>query len=536
MALPIKNKANIILDLIKSFNEDSKTGVATYEHSVWYDMFFNPMSDQISDLYVIMDFVNKSSSLDELELVVRDSAYQDRLRFALDLSFPEVQTLISNVIDYKISNFNEVRKSAIASRGYIRLYFNSGANVTLSAGLEVQTIAGVRFLTTNSFVDLAPSFDSSEGLYYVDSAIRCTEAGQLGNVETGTIKRITLGAPNLVKAINLQRTKFGRNREADLEVIDRTRTSLMSKRTSLIKGFIDAVSGYDGVQDVAVVLHGNNLMVRREKNAVDVYLIAEEKLQLKEDTFNSVSARYAWERMDNELSFETYPTAYSGANTYAYKLLSQPVIDISGISYSTSPDGVYSSIGSSYTFVQDSTGVWATSVRGHDHVVLDAGAIPNNVWVKVNYTYDRLYKDLQTLFQNYENIAVGADLLIKKGKEIPVDITIYDAKIFAGYTESEVKDVIQSDLSIFFTGGTDSNGTIRLLSKLGASLDKSDLLEVVLAVQGIDRMDTDSFDVKVNGISMGATTSVPLDSFMRLGSVTFVNGNIVVGEINSGGV
>lgn len=536
MAIPVKNKADVLLDLIRSFNQDSKTGVATYEHSVWYDMFFNPMSDQITDLYIIMDFVNKSSSLDELELVVRDPAYQDRLRFALDISFADVQTLISNTIDYKISNFNEIRKSAIASRGYVRLYFNSGNNVTLGAGIEVQTLSGIKFTTINSFTNFTPSFDSGENLYYVDSAIQCSEAGQIGNVETGSIKKLSFGAPNLVKVINLQRTKFGRDRESDLEVIDRTRTSLLSKRTSLLKGFIDTISGYDGVQDVSVILQGNELMRRREKNAVDVYLIAEEKVQTKEDIFNSVSARYAWERLDNELSFETYPTAYSGASTYAYKLLSQPVIDVSGVSYSTSPDGVYSSIGSSYTLNKDTTGVWFSSVRGHDHVVLNAGAIPNNVWVKVNYTYDRLYKDLHTLFQNYENMAVGADLLIKKGKEIPIDITIYDAKIFAGYTESEVKAVIQSDLGIFFTGGTDSNGTVRLMSKLGASLDKSDLLEVVLAVQGIDRMDTDLFDVKVNGVSMGATTSVPLDSFMRLGTVTFVDSNSVVGEISSGGV
>jgi hypothetical protein len=533
MAIPVKSKAEVLLSLIKSFNQDSRTGIATHEHSVWYDNFFNPLADQTADLHIIMDFVNKSSSLDELELIVRDPAYQDRLRFALDISFSDVQTLISNTIDYKISNFNEVRKSAIASRGYVRLYFSSGSNVTLGAGIEVQTLSGIKFTTTNSFSNFTPSFDSTESLYYVDSAIQCTEAGQIGNVDTGSIKKLSFGAPNLVKVLNLQRTKFGRDRESDLEVIDRTRASLLSKRTSLLKGFVDTVSGYDGVQDVSVILQGNDLMKRREKNAVDVYLIAEEKIQTKEDKFNSVSARYAWERMDNELSFDTYPTAYSGADKYAYKLLSQPVINISGISYSTSPSGSYSSIGSSYSFVPDTTGVWASSVRGHDHVVLDAGAIPNNVWVKINYTYDRLYKDLHTLFQNYENYLVGADILIKKGKEIPVDVTIHDAKIFSGYIESEVKDVIESDLRIFFTGGTDSNSVVRLMSKLGASLDKSDLLEVILSVAGIDRMDTDLFDVKINGVSMGATTSVPLDSYMRLNSVAFINNSIVISEINS---
>lgn len=533
MAIPVRSITEILADLIKDFQQDAKTGIPTYKHSFWDDMFFTPLANQTADLEIVIDFISKSRSLDELELVVRDGAYQDRLRFALNLSFPDVQSLISTTINNLISNWNETRKPAKKARGYIRLYFNTGNNITLSSGIEIQTLEGIKFLTKNSFTNFTPLYDATEGLFYIDSAIECNQAGTIGNVEIGTIKQITLGAPNLVKAVNLERTKFGKDIETDLEVIDRNRSGWASKRNSVLKGFIDSVKNYDGVYDVSVILQGDDLMLRTDKNAVDVYLLAEEKVQSKEDIFNSVSARYAWERIDDELNFLTYPTPYSGSDTPAFKLLSQPLISVSAISYSSTPTGSYTDIGSAYTVKQDTTGVWAYSVKGHDHVVINAGIVPNNSWVKVAYTYDRLYKDLQILFNKYENRLIGADLLFKKGKEIPVDITIYDPIIFAGYIVAEVEAVIENDLRLFFEGGTDSNNVVRLLSKLGASFDKSDLLQTALNVQGLDRMNSDLFKVLVNGVEMGETITLPLDSYARLRSVAFVISGSTINEITS---
>lgn len=534
MSIPVKSTVDILTNLIADFQQDSKTGIATYKHSVWWDIFFQPLADQISDMEIIVDFVSRSRSLDELELVVRDASYQDRLRFALNLSFPDVQTLISNTIDNLISNWNEVRRPAVQARGYIRLYFNSSNPVTLSSGIHVQTLDGIQFLTTNSFTSFVPLYDSNEGLYYIDSAIKAVNAGQTGNVEIGSIKQLSGGVPDLVKIINLFRTKFGKDRESDLEVINRNRSAWSARRNSVLKGFIDRVGAYEGVLDVTVILNGNELMTRKDKNAVDVYLLAEEKVQSKEDIFNSVDARYAWERINDELNFEIYPTAYSASDEYAFKLLSQPAINISAVSYSSTPSGSFTDIGSAYAFNQDTTGVFAYSVKGHDHVVLNAGAVPDNSWVKIEYTYDRLYKDLQTLFDNYENKIIGADLLFKKGIELPVDITIYDMKVITGYVEADVKDVVENDLRLFFEGGTDSNSVIRLFSGLGASLDTSDLLQVALNVQGVDRMNTDLFTATVNGVDIGQTTTVPLNSYMRLNSVTFITSGVTINEINTG--
>lgn len=529
MSIKIKDKKDIISEIQRDIVTDYGTGIATYENSPAYDIFITPLSEIVSDTNIVSDFISRSRSLNELERVIRDANYQDKLRFALNYTFAEVQTFISITLDNLVSNWNEVRKVAQKSKGLIRLYFLNNTDVTIPSDLIFENKDGIQFRTTNSFTSFSLAYDDIEGLYYLESAIEATIAGQSGNVEAGSIIKIISGSSGLQKVNNLERTKFGTELETDLQLIDRVRTSWKSRNTTVLSGFIRKLFSYPGVIDVAVVMYGNDLLLRNEKNAVDVYILAEERIQYKEDIFNTVSARYAWERLDDELDYELYPTNYDANDDSYFKLLSQPVIDISSLAYALSPSGSYTNINSSdYEFVEDVSSVFSKSVRGHDYIKVSNSVLPDSSWLKVSYSYDRLYKDIQELFSTYSTAIIGADLLFKKASNIEVNINVIP-KIFSGYNVQDVQDKIVSDLLIFFSGGIDSNGIERLQFKLGQKIDLSDIADVIIDVSEVDSIDLDSLLVTVDGVTVTQSYIPKLNQYLTLGDVVFSvrqNGNI----------
>jgi len=523
MAIKLRSKKEIIENIQTSIRTDSGDGIATYENSSAYDIFINPSAELVIDSDVVADFISRSRSLNELERVIRDAQYQDRLRYALNYTFQEVQQYISSTLDNLVSNWNEERRTAQKAKGFIKLYFRTNSPVTLSSGLIFKTDNNVSFQTTNSFTAFTPFYDSIEGLYYVECSIEAVLSGQSGNVEAGSIINIVSSTSNLQKVVNLERTKFGKEIETDLQLIDRVRNSWKSRNTTVLSGFVRKLFNYPGVIDLSIVMAGDSEQKRNEKNAVDIYIISEENPQLKEDTFNSVSARYAWERIDDEINYEIYPTNYDSTSTSSFKLLSQPVMSISEVSYSTSPSGSYSIITSpNYEYVADTTSGFAQSVKGHDYIRINNSALPNNTWVKVSYSYDRLFKDLQSLFLSYNNAIIGADLLFKKATSIDVNISAV-VKLFSGFNTGDVQSVISSDLNIFFSGGIDSNGIERLPFKLGQKVDKSDILNVIIDVEGVDSVDIDSFTITINDEEVLQTYTPKINEYLSFGTITFLS-------------
>lgn len=521
MAIRLRSSQDIIKNIQTNIRTDSGEGIATYENSSAYDIFIKPSAELVVDTDVVADFISRSRSLNELERVIRDASYQDRLRYALNYTFQEVQQFISTTLDNLVSNWNELRKTAQKSKGYLRLYFNDSSDVTLPVGLLFETSKGISFQNTNSFTSFTPFYDSIEGLYYIDTAIQSSLTGQSNNVEAGSINKIVSSTSGLVKIINLERTKFGKEIETDLQLIDRVRTSWQSRNTTVLSGFVRKLYNYPGIVDLSVVMAGDEEQVRNEKNAVDIYILSETKSQLKQDIFNTLSARYSWERIDDEINYETYPTLYDSTGTSSFKLLSQPVTSIIDVSYSNAPNGTYTPItSSSYEIFNDTESSFGQSIRGHDYIKVQNNALPDNQWLKVNYNYDRLFKDLQSLFLSYDNAIIGADLLFKRANELEVDISM-SVKLFSGYVDSEVQDIIESDLSILFLGGIDSNGIERLPYKLGQKIDKSDILNVILDVEGVDSVDIETYTTKINSIEFLQSYTPKLNEYLGLGEIEF---------------
>jgi len=518
MGIKIKSVDEIKTDIRTDINTDADIGVALYENSVGSDVFVTPLANQIYDTNIFQDFSSRCKSLTQLEQIVKDVRYKEILRYVLNLTYDEVLALISSAIDNLISNYNETRKPASKSRGYVRLYLNSANPITLSAGFSVETLNGIKFLTTNSFTAFVPSYDSTRGLYYIDSAVESVLTGLLTNVEPNTIVKLSSGIGTIVAVNNLYRTRFGRGQETDLEVIARVRNILASRNQSVFNGILSTILYYPGVVDAKIVFPGDDEMVRNEKNAVDIYILGDEKIETKSDIFNIFSGQYMYERIDNELDYEI-ASIVTEAESSKFKCLSQPVIALEAVEYANVYTGVYSDI--SGTLNKDLTGVFANSYKAHDYVSVPNELLSTSGFIKLTYSYDRLYLDLQNIVRNYNYYIIGADILFKKAIEKQVDISVIFYPL-TGYNEDDIKATIISDLGIFFEGGIDSNGVDRTFMGLGDGIDLSDVENVILDVEGVDYIDLASFKLYVDDVEVSATRYIPLLSeYLRFNNISF---------------
>lgn len=517
--IDIKSDNDIYNEILTDLRTDLETGIASYRRSPLDDIFIQPLLGQVSDTYILADFISRSRSLTELKGVIESPTYINRLSFALNYTYQETLDFISNTITNLVADYSVVRKTAEVSRGYVRLYFNEGSAKTFSAGIILTTQSGLRFTTTNSFTNLLPEYDATQGLYYIDSAINSVLAGSQYNVEGGAITKIETPIQYLTGCVNIQRTQFGRDIETDKELITRTLDELASRKTSVFSGLINLVRNYVGVSDVSIVMPGSINQVRYDKNAVDIYIIGEQVAQLKEDIFHSTNARYAWNMIDEEINFNIYPTSYDSTGYSYFKLLSQPAIDVNSVQYSTDSGASYNTL-TGWELFQDTTSSCRLSVKGHDYVKVPNENIPDDSLLKVVYSYDKMFKNLQTLMLNYENYIIGADLLFKRGREVPVDIYV-EPVLFNGFNETTVKENIVINLRRFFEGGVDLNGVQRYSYKLGQTLDLSDIINVIIDTGGVDYINVETFTSTIEGDSSWQRYSPSFADYLRLGTVTF---------------
>lgn len=526
--IKIKTEQEILNQIISDIKTNYSNGIATYTNSPASDIFLETLKGQVYDTYLLSDFISRSRNLTELEAVIRTPSYANQLAYALSISYSDAKTMISNAIDYLVADWNEERKPAQKSAGMIRIYFAESTSITLEAGIMFTTSDGIQFKTTNSFTNFPVAYDEMEGLYFVDSAIQAVNAGSQGNVLIGTI--ITNTDNRIVKVVNLDETKFGSDLETDLELIARVRNSWLTRDTSSISGLTRLIRKYPGVYDCSIILPFSDLQKRNEKNAVDIYLIAEPLYKIKYDIFNVISASYAYNILDSELDYATIPIDYDTVNNTCYKLASQPVQTIETVQLSSTLNGTYTQISEDlWSFVKDKTGVFAESVRGNDFISVSKEAIPEiGGWLKVSYIYDSLYQSLQNMIRNFDNSIIGADILFKKAVEQKVDIVVTSLTILDAFAAlTEIKEIINDDLKKFFTGGIDSNGIQRAHYKISQRLDKSDLIDIILNVNLVDYIDVDKTFVYVDGKPIGTTFTPDDKSYLSFNSVIFnTNTNI----------
>jgi hypothetical protein len=130
--------------------------------------------------------------------------------------------------------------------------------------------------------------------------------------------------------------------------------------------------------------------------------------------------------------------------------------------------------------------------------------------IKIIYAYDKYPRTLQNVFESAENRMIGPVPLVKKGVEVPIQIVV-EPQISFGYVESDVKDEIESNIEIFFVGGTTSYGKQFAQKKLGEDISQTDIESVILQTPGVASFDTDTFRI-VNTLSGSLADPVVINS------------------------
>lgn len=524
--IPVKTTEQSERDILTSIVTQKPENASFEKNSAAYDIFIRPLSDQVTDLTIIIDYVSRIMSLDELERIVRDAAYQQRLREALNYTVDEMNLQIKNDIDNLVSNWNITRLPATKARGYVYFYVATSSAISFPANQSLGTVDNtVDFVTLNAFVDALPSFDASLGQYFLSCPVEAVTAGSIGNQIPGRIRSVKTSITGVTGCYNPIATLFGEDEETNIKLISRARKSWTSRRDNVFSGVIDIVLSFPGVLDASVVFFEDALMERKARGAVDVYLITSTKIQTAEVVIDSVAARYIYEVINDQTTFEVYPTSFNPSDSLVFKLPSQPVISISSVSYKTSPSGGYSTLSTNnYSLIKDTSGVFKGSVKGNDVIQITGGIIPDNSFIKVDYSYNRILKELQALVVSPIRHLPGVDILFKLGIQKTVNIVITPV-IFADYNIEDVKTTIVNDLTKFFSGGIDSNNIERLAFKLGQPLDRTDIINVILDVEGVDRLinisDTRYFSISIDGIEIADQYSLAVNNYLRIGVVTF---------------
>lgn len=521
MSIPIKSPQDYYNSIINSISVNADNGIATYPHSSAYDIFVKPLGDALYDTNILMHFIYASRSLEELQKIVLDTNYRIKLQFALNITKTNTDLLISGAIDNLASNWNEYRKQPAKSRGFVRMYFNS-STIPAIGQFTVKTDSDLVYITTTTFTSATvPTYDAVRNSYFIDASIEAVETGSQYNVEAGTINISDTNIANLISISNTNRTYYGRELETDLEFIDRIKNSWRSRRQSTLGGLIDAVIIYPNVEDVAVVMPKTDLSVRPEKNAVDIY-IRNSPVNVQVSTiYNINSSVYAYEMTNDELSYEMYPIPYY-YDELRFKLLSCPLDSIVKVEAGTDGE-VFGSLISpdDYSLVIDTTSSYAYSVKAHDCVVVQRDALTNFNYIKVTYNYDKQFYNMQNLNNKLNYAIIGADILYKKALPITVNMDVSVLQLY-GYNLDDLKAVISSDVNIFFSGGTDSNGVQRLGQKLGSYIDPSDILDVILSVEGVDRVDLSTFEITIDGEVVDTRYTAPFNKYLIFGNITWI--------------
>lgn len=252
--------------------------IAVQPGSVIRDTFIDPVSQEISRLRLLVDFLYRTQSFDTLLQIdgvepdgtstpVARSPYKQALQRVFDISNPSaVQTLIDTAFEQLASRNNVFRKAGIRARGFVTFYTKSRPTATIFIPLGTRVASGtVQFVTTSDasipIGNVAAFFNPTTGLYSIDVAIEADVPGSVGVLGRGQIRTIVSALSGL-SVTNRNPTFGGVNQQTNLQLAETGRNALAAVDSGTEQGILQTAANAAGVQGVKVVAAGDPLMQR----------------------------------------------------------------------------------------------------------------------------------------------------------------------------------------------------------------------------------------------------------------------------------
>lgn len=405
----------------------------------------------------------KDIVIDPVSLVVRDLYTQ--LQTVSDATFLKNAEIMSpEDLDSFGESFGVVRGGATSSTGsvFFRTPSAPSTDITIPVGIPVSTISTpadpnpVGFVTTKTVVfpaaNAASFFDVQSGNYEIEVPIKAVLPGTQGRVAANTIRTLQRQVPGFQIITNKAPTIGGRDSESNAEYAARIRLVIRGAERATRGGLERFALNDQRVIDAAVVQGNDKLMVRAESvaGAVDVYVLGEDVATTSQvqSPFNGA-----------DFYFDHEPLVFPN-----------PIIQIS----TTSPTGTLVE-GTDYFIMRDP--ILSGSQQGQNFIrwnrssanlpAIGAGS------VTVQYSYDKLIRDLQTSIAQPDN-DILTNVLFYRSIAVSIALSVA-VKYRADFDPNVVETGIATAVEQF----------INTLG-LGASVVPSDIDVVIRTVPGVD--------------------------------------------------
>jgi hypothetical protein len=393
------------------------------------------VASEFSRAYTVSEYVKKLSRLDGYTELDNDESLRSLLMTALNLTEAELDALLKSDLDNFASMWAYTRKPAMPASGAVILSFSIDSSpITITKGSRFQNVTTLKYYTLrDSVTGVTPVMAAGETDYKIYVMLESEDDGTAGNVIAGSTFRSVSSIINFITSTNPLAFDNGIDEETNTEFVTRIKLSRVSKGVGS-KSYITALMLSDA-RVFSVWLNAKGEQWFERPWGIDIWVQAAQTA--------------------------TVSTAVAGNECV---LVNAPLISAS--IPVTLDNGWYS------------------------HSTFELNKATSSV---VTYYYDQTVRDLQGMLEDADNWLLGGQslCLVKMAYRVPIDIAV---KIFYIYsTDPTFKDTVDANIAanllLFFTGGRSSYGKKFSRKLLGVDVDKSDILNVILSTDGVDRVE-----------------------------------------------
>jgi hypothetical protein len=404
------------------------------------------VSSEISRQDVLLDYVKLLTTLDGYVTLDTDTDMRSKLMSVLDISEDELSEMLKADLDEFASIYNKTRKLGFKTLGSINMVFTTFDPVTIAVGQEFTNLTNNKIYVLKDVIQtVTPVLVTSTSVNTITAILEAKEIGSNYNIIAGSYFAPSVAISNFSYATNPVAWGNGEDEETNSAFVERIKESRASSGVGSPSYFTGLMTDDARVFDCWI--NSKEEQGFERPWGVDLWVYARET-----------------------------PVSVNETVTQSTQVLTTaPLVEDAGVS--------------DVTVVPD-TGWFRQSVLAVNT------AIGQTVGSVVTYTCDQTIQDLQRKIDDVIQWIIGARsmVLVKKAKRVNVDVT-YKAYFLPGYTTSTVKTNIANNLLLFFTGGTTTYGKIFERKLLGEDIDKSDVMNVILDTEGVDRIDIPTFEV-----------------------------------------
>jgi len=522
----------VVIDLITyALGKNPKIDISPGQ--VFRDVLVDGPAAEFENLYAVADQVKTSQSLVNAEFM----STQD--------------------MDNLASNYGIVRRSPSKATGNIIFYsqtqptsdftFNAGTRVATDASTGSNQIVFVTTTPVRFLVGLESNYYNPDTNFWeIEATVVAESGGTDGNIGSSAITKI-LNSNTPFRVTNRVALTGGSDQESNTELASRTLDTFTGNNKGTRDGYEGTVKSEEGVLDALVVGPGDPLMIRDggQGGKVDIwtYTSTSSPVQLTPD--NNDSLLINWD--DTEQSLIDYTFIFPNqpmvveAQTIVYGTTS-PSTPLTNIplfeSRDPAPSGIpYINAGQyHYTLVKTNDLNLSNSVEANDRIIWDPDTLEqlrtypsgintnNSLELSITYSYNNTVNTLQDIINQPDNKIITADVLVKAAVKVIIDVQT-SVQLLPSFKSTSSTETQTIDNVI--TAVTDYLNS----ELLGQKIEKSDIVQVVHAVPGVDNVILSSIVITRRFDPIYDTEPLQVENIQAGDNEYFFTGNIDIDSV-----